>query len=45
VPDDRVTLVMPAIEVGQGVYTSNSMILAEELDVRLTARRDRLSHM
>ncbi|HUO01159.1 MAG TPA: molybdopterin cofactor-binding domain-containing protein [Rhizomicrobium sp.] len=28
----KVTLVMPQVEMGQGVYTSISMILAEELD-------------
>jgi isoquinoline 1-oxidoreductase beta subunit len=28
----KVTLVMPQVEMGQGVYTSVSMILAEELD-------------
>jgi len=28
----QVTLVMPQVEMGQGVYTSISMILAEELD-------------
>lgn len=34
-PDERVHLMMPAVEMGQGVYTSNCMILAEELDVSL----------
>jgi CO/xanthine dehydrogenase Mo-binding subunit len=28
----RVTLVMPQVEMGQGVYTAVAMILAEELD-------------
>jgi len=30
-----VTLIMPSIEMGQGVYTSQSMLLAEELEVTL----------
>jgi isoquinoline 1-oxidoreductase beta subunit len=30
--NSRTTLVMPQVEMGQGVYTSISMILAEELD-------------
>src|ERR1700733_124446 len=30
--DARVTLIMPQVEMGQGVYTSIAMILAEELD-------------
>jgi isoquinoline 1-oxidoreductase subunit beta len=30
-----VTLIMPQVEMGQGIYTSIAMILAEELDVRL----------
>jgi isoquinoline 1-oxidoreductase subunit beta len=34
-PDDRVTFVMPAVEMGQGVYTSQAMCIAEELDVGL----------
>jgi isoquinoline 1-oxidoreductase beta subunit len=34
-PDSRVTFVMPAVEMGQGAYTSTSMMLAEELDVGL----------
>jgi isoquinoline 1-oxidoreductase subunit beta len=32
-PDSRVTLIMPQAEMGQGVYTSLSMLLAEELEV------------
>jgi isoquinoline 1-oxidoreductase beta subunit len=31
-PASNVTLVMPQVEMGQGTYTSISMILAEELD-------------
>ena len=31
-PAGRITLVIPQVEMGQGVYTSISMILAEELD-------------
>jgi isoquinoline 1-oxidoreductase beta subunit len=34
-PTGAVTLVMPMIEMGQGVYTSLSMLLAEELEVKL----------
>src|ERR1700743_675216 len=30
--DGKTTLVMPQVEMGQGVYTSIAMILAEELD-------------
>jgi isoquinoline 1-oxidoreductase beta subunit len=33
--DGRVTLVMPQVEMGQGVYTSMPMLLAEELEVGL----------
>src|SRR5712664_4317601 len=29
-----VTLIMPQVEMGQGIYTSIAMILAEELDAR-----------
>ena len=32
-PDGRVTLIMPQAEMGQGVYTSLSMLLAEELEI------------
>jgi isoquinoline 1-oxidoreductase subunit beta len=32
-PSGKTTLVMPQVEMGQGVYTSISMIMAEELDV------------
>ncbi len=34
-PTGAVTLVMPMIEMGQGVYTALSMLLAEELEVKL----------
>ncbi|RAZ91806.1 xanthine dehydrogenase family protein molybdopterin-binding subunit [Mesorhizobium hawassense] len=34
-PSGAVTLVMPMAEMGQGVYTSLSMLLAEELEVGL----------
>ena len=33
--DDSVTLVMPQVEMGQGTYTSMSMLIAEELEVDL----------
>jgi isoquinoline 1-oxidoreductase beta subunit len=33
--DDRISLIMPSVEMGQGVYTSQSMCLAEELDIGL----------
>jgi isoquinoline 1-oxidoreductase beta subunit len=32
-PQGNVTLIMPQVEMGQGIYTSVGMILAEELDV------------
>jgi isoquinoline 1-oxidoreductase beta subunit len=34
-PTGVVTLTMPMVEMGQGVYTSLSMLLAEELEVKL----------
>ena len=34
-PDDRVTLVMPQVEMGQGTDTSMPMLIAEELEVDL----------
>ena len=34
--DDKVTLVMPQVEMGQGTYTSMSMLIAEELEVDLS---------
>lgn len=34
--DSNVTLVMPNSEMGQGVYTAHSQLLAEELDVSLS---------
>src|SRR6202051_2643994 len=30
-----ISLVMPSVEMGQGIYTSEAALLAEELDVRL----------
>jgi isoquinoline 1-oxidoreductase beta subunit len=33
--DNIVTLVMPMVEMGQGVYTAMAMLLAEELEVGL----------
>ena len=34
--DGKITLVMPQVEMGQGVYTSIAMIMAEELDADFT---------
>src|ERR1700687_1909311 len=31
-PSGQTTLVMPQVEMGQGIYTAIAMILAEELD-------------
>jgi Molybdopterin-binding domain of aldehyde dehydrogenase len=31
----RITLIMPQVEMGQGIYTAIAMILAEELDAAL----------
>jgi len=33
--DGRITLIMPQVEMGQGMYTSMPMLLAEELEVGL----------
>jgi isoquinoline 1-oxidoreductase beta subunit len=41
-PQSVVTLVMPQVEMGQGVYTSLSMVMAEELDADWS--RVRLEH-
>jgi isoquinoline 1-oxidoreductase subunit beta len=34
-PDSTVTFTLPAVEMGQGVYTSQAQCLAEELDIGL----------
>ncbi|KPF96356.1 aldehyde dehydrogenase [Rhodopseudomonas sp. AAP120] len=34
-PSGEITLVMPSVEMGQGIYTAEAALLAEELDVRL----------
>jgi len=34
-PDDKITFIMSHTEVGQGIYTSASMLIAEELEVGL----------
>jgi isoquinoline 1-oxidoreductase beta subunit len=35
IDDDGITLIMPHTEVGQGIYTSSAMLMAEELEVEL----------
>ena len=35
--DARISLVMPSVEMGQGIYTAEAALLSEELDVRLAA--------
>ncbi|WP_313555991.1 xanthine dehydrogenase family protein molybdopterin-binding subunit [Agrobacterium cavarae] len=35
IDDDGITLIMPHTEVGQGIYTSSAMLMAEELEVDL----------
>src|SRR5580700_8939030 len=37
--DGQITMTMPAVEMGQGVYTSQAMCIAEELDVGLEDRK------
>lgn len=34
-PDNKVTLIIPNVEMGQGVYTGETMLIAEELEVGL----------
>ncbi|MFC0239174.1 xanthine dehydrogenase family protein molybdopterin-binding subunit [Rhodopseudomonas telluris] len=34
-PSGEIALVMPSVEMGQGIYTAEAALLAEELDVRL----------
>jgi isoquinoline 1-oxidoreductase beta subunit len=36
-PNNRITLVMPKVEMGQGTFTSLPMLIAEELEVELGA--------
>ncbi|MEH2562300.1 molybdopterin cofactor-binding domain-containing protein [Bradyrhizobium sp. AZCC 2289] len=33
--EEGISLVMPSVEMGQGIYTAEAALLAEELDVRL----------
>lgn len=35
-PDNRITLAVPRSEMGQGVYTSLPMLIAEELEIRMS---------
>ncbi|WP_044564497.1 xanthine dehydrogenase family protein molybdopterin-binding subunit [Azospirillum sp. B4] len=37
--DGAVTLIMPQVEMGQGIYTALTMLIAEELDLPLAAIR------
>src|SRR6202158_3748215 len=41
-PNNVVTLVMPMVEMGQGIYTAMAMLVAEELEVGL--EQVRLEH-
>ncbi|MFA5967747.1 MAG: molybdopterin cofactor-binding domain-containing protein [Sphingomonas sp.] len=36
-PDGRITMIMPAVEMGQGAYTTQATLVAEELDVDLAS--------
>ncbi|ACI49817.1 aldehyde oxidase and xanthine dehydrogenase molybdopterin binding [Gluconacetobacter diazotrophicus PA1 5] len=34
-PDGAITLILPNVEMGQGIYTGEAMLIAEELDIGL----------
>ncbi len=40
-PNNRITFVMPKVEMGQGTFTSLPMLIAEELEVDLAATQRR----
>jgi len=41
-PDDSITIVINKSEMGQGVYTSLAMLIAEELEARLEPHQRRV---